>query len=141
MIRASRDTVVPSAAKMASFAPVDTPKTICPVLQTARIISGKWTLLMLRDLAAGPCRFSELERSLAGISPRTLSIRLRSLEEEDIVERREYAEMPPRVVYRLTAKGLHLVPIVDAMREYGRRWLPEGECAEHPAPVLEVVPS
>ena len=126
---------------MASLAPVDTPDTTCPVLQTARIVSGKWTLLMLRDLAAGPCRFSELERSLAGISPRTLSIRLRSLEEEGIVERREFAEMPPRVVYRLTPKGRHLVPIVDAMREYGSRWLSEHECTERPAPVLEAVPS
>ena len=126
---------------MASLAPVDTPDTTCPVLQTARIVSGKWTLLMLQDLAAGPCRFSELERSLAGISPRTLSIRLRSLEEEGIVERREFAEMPPRVVYRLTPKGRHLVPIVDAMREYGSRWLSEHECAERPVPVLEAVPS
>lgn len=124
---------------MATLAPVDTPDAICPVLSTARIISGKWTLLMLRDLAAGPCRFSELERSLAGISPRTLSIRLRSLEEEGVVERREYAEMPPRVVYRLTVKGLHLVPIVEAMREYGRQWLADEECAGRLAPVLEAV--
>ena len=64
----------------------------------------------------GRARFSELERSLCGISPRTLSIRLRSLEEEGIIERREFSEMPPRVEYRLTAKGSHLVPIVDAMR-------------------------
>ena len=126
---------------MRSLAPADATGTVCPVVATAQIVSGKWTLLMLRDLAEGPRRFSELERSLAGISPRTLSIRLRSLEEEGIVERREYAEMPPRVVYRLTPKGLHLVPIVDAMREYGRRWLSEDECAERPAPVLEAVPS
>lgn len=126
---------------MATLAPVDTPDAVCPVLATARIISGKWTLLMLRDLAVGPCRFSELERSLAGISPRTLSIRLRSLEEEGIVERREYAEMPPRVVYRLTPKGTHLVPIVEAMREYGTRWLPaDGDCNSRP-PVLEAVRS
>jgi DNA-binding HxlR family transcriptional regulator len=114
---------------MATLAPVDSPDTVCPVLSTARIVSGKWTLLMLRDLAGGPRRFSELERSLAGISPRTLSIRLRSLEEEGIIERREYAEMPPRVVYRLTSKGLDLVPIVDAMREYGRQWLADEDCA------------
>ncbi len=127
---------------MASPAPVDTPDSVCPVLSTARIVSGKWTLLMLRDLAAGPCRFSELERSLAGISPRTLSLRLRSLEEEGIVERHEYAEMPPRVVYRLSPKGMHLVPIVDAMREYGTRWLSGDEdCEDSTAPVLEAVPS
>lgn len=120
--------MVPSATKMATLAPVDSPASVCPVLSTARIVSGKWTLLMLRDLAAGPRRFSELERSLVGISPRTLSIRLRSLEEEGIVKRREYAEMPPRVVYRLTAKGLDLVPIVDAMRAYGRQWLADEDC-------------
>ena len=107
---------------MATLAPVESSYAVCPVLSTAKIVSGKWTLLMLRDLAAGPRRFSELQRSLVGISPRTLSIRLRSLEEEGIVERREYAEMPPRVVYRLTSKGEDLVPIVDAMRQYGRRW-------------------
>jgi DNA-binding HxlR family transcriptional regulator len=114
---------------MATLALVDSPDAVCPVLCTARIVSGKWTLLMLRDLAGGPRRFSELERSLVGISPRTLSIRLRSLEEEGIVERREYAEMPPRVVYRLTAKGLDLVPIVDAMRAYGRQWLADEDCS------------
>ena len=127
---------------MATLAPVETPDAVCPVVATARIVSGKWTLLVLRDLAAGPCRFSELERSLAGISPRTLSLRLRSLEEEGIVERREYAEMPPRVVYRLSPKGMHLVPIVEAMREYGTRWLSgDEECGDVAAPVLEAVPS
>jgi DNA-binding HxlR family transcriptional regulator len=95
----------------------------CPVLATARIVSGKWTLLVLRDLADGPCRFSALQRSLVGISPRTLSHRLRALEDEGILERRVYAEVPPRVEYRLTRKGRDLVPIVDAMRTYGRRWL------------------
>jgi len=108
---------------MRSLAPADATGTVCPVVATAQIVSGKWTLLMLRDLAEGPRRFSELERSLAGISPRTLSARLRSLEEEGILERREFAEMPPRVEYRLTEKGADLVPIVEAMREYGRQWL------------------
>jgi DNA-binding HxlR family transcriptional regulator len=93
-------------------------------------VSGKWTLVLLRDLAEGPRRFGQLERSLAGISPRTLSQRLRGLEEEGIVERREYRESPTRVEYRLTDKGLALVPIVDAMRDYGSRWLEEGLEAE-----------
>ncbi len=114
---------------MTTLVPATSPDTVCPVLSTARIVAGKWTLLVLRDLAVGPQRFSELERSLAGISPRTLSLRLRSLEEEGIVERREFAETPPKVVYRLTAKGVHLVPIVEAMREYGSRWLADPECA------------
>lgn len=118
---------------MATLAtPVDTHDGLCPVLETARIVSGKWTLLMLRDLAEGPRRFSELERSLTGISPRTLSLRLRTLEDEGIVERREHAETPPRVVYHLTPKGMHLVPIVEAMRAYGRRWLADVPCEESP---------
>ncbi|MCW2999533.1 MAG: helix-turn-helix transcriptional regulator [Solirubrobacterales bacterium] len=95
----------------------------CPVCRTADIVCGKWTLLLIRDLAAGNSRFCELERSLAGISPRTLSLRLRALEEEEIVERQTYAEVPPRVEYALTAKGLALLPIIDSMRSYGEDWL------------------
>jgi DNA-binding HxlR family transcriptional regulator len=90
---------------------------------TADIICGKWTLLLIRDLAEGHSRFCELERSLAGISPRTLSLRLRALEEEGIVERHTFGEVPPRVEYALTAKGQALLPIVEDMRSYGERWL------------------
>ncbi|HEV7750416.1 MAG TPA: helix-turn-helix domain-containing protein [Baekduia sp.] len=99
----------------------------CPVCRTADIICGKWTLLLIRDLAEGHSRFCELERSLAGISPRTLSLRLRALEEEGIVERHSFGEVPPRVEYALTAKGLALLPIVEGMRSYGDRWL-GGQC-------------
>jgi DNA-binding HxlR family transcriptional regulator len=98
----------------------------CPVCQTAEIISGKWTLLIIRDLAEGRSRFCELERSLDGISPRTLSLRLRALEAEGIIERRTYPEVPPRVEYRLTAKGEALVPMIEHMRRYGRQWLLNG---------------
>jgi len=97
----------------------------CPVCHTAEIVCGKWTLLLVRDLADGRSRFCELERSLAGISPRTLSLRLRALEEEGIVERHTYPEVPPRVEYALTAKGRDLLPIIESMREYGRRWVCE----------------
>jgi DNA-binding HxlR family transcriptional regulator len=95
----------------------------CPVCRTADIVCGKWTLLLVRDLAEGRARFCELERSLAGISPRTLSLRLRALEEQGIVERHTYPEVPPRVEYALTTKGRALVPIIEDMRTYGRRWL------------------
>jgi DNA-binding HxlR family transcriptional regulator len=95
----------------------------CPVGCCAEIISGKWTLLVIRDLASGPCRFCELERSLQGISPRTLSLRLRALEEAGILARRTYPEVPPRVEYDLTDKGRALVPLIEDMRAYGRRWL------------------
>src|SRR5947199_6565628 len=101
----------------------------CPVCRTAGIVCGKWTLLLIRDLAEGCSRFCELERSLEGISPRTLSLRLRALEEEGIVERRTYPEVPPRVEYQLTEKGEALLPIIEAMREYGTQWLhAAGDC-------------
>lgn len=99
--------------------------TGCPVCRTAEVISGKWTLLIIRDLADDSLRFCEIERSLAGISPRTLSLRLRALEEQGIVERRTYPEVPPRVEYALTDKGKALVPLIEDMRSYGSRWLPE----------------
>jgi DNA-binding HxlR family transcriptional regulator len=100
----------------------------CPVCLTADVVCGKWTLLLVRDLSEGTSRFCELERSLAGISPRTLSLRLRALEEEGVVERHTYAEVPPRVEYQLTEKGRDLLPIIESMRAYGEQWLAEGVC-------------
>ena len=107
----------------------------CPVCRTAEVISGKWTLLIIRDLADSSLRFCELERSLDGISPRTLSLRLRALEEQGIVERQTYPEVPPRVTYALTDKGRALVPLIEDMRAYGRRWLPVDERESVPAAV------
>jgi DNA-binding HxlR family transcriptional regulator len=103
----------------------------CPVCATADIVCGKWTILIIRDLARGRTRFCELERSLQGISPRTLSLRLRALEEEGVVDRRTYPEVPPRVEYALTAKGRALLPLIEDMRRYGREWL----LADRPAEV------
>jgi DNA-binding HxlR family transcriptional regulator len=100
----------------------------CPVLATADVISGKWTILVIRDLAEGRNRFCELERSLAGISPRTLSLRLRALEEQGVVRRSTFQEVPPRVEYALTEKGRALLPLIEDMRRYGREWL--GGCDE-----------
>jgi len=112
----------------------------CPVCRTADIVCGKWTLLVIRDLAEGRARFCELERSLEGISPRTLSLRLRALEEAGIVERRTFPEVPPRVEYALTDKGRALAPIVETMRVYGREWLnDDGGCVEKPDAAEAVV--
>ena len=94
--------------------------------RTAEVVCGKWTLLLIRDLAEGRSRFCQLERSLEGISPRTLSLRLRALEEEGIVERHTFPEVPPRVEYALTEKGRALLPIIDDMRVYGERWIVQG---------------
>src|SRR5579859_558925 len=97
--------------------------TVCPVARTAEIISGKWTLLIIRDLASGVKRFNQLERSLHRISPKTLSERLRSLEEEGIILRQTFAEVPPRVEYSLTEKGHDLVYVIESMRDFGKQWL------------------
>ena len=108
---------------------------LCPVCATADLVCAKWTILVIRDLAEGCSRFCELERSLAGISPRTLSLRLRALEEEGIVDRRTYPEVPPRVEYELTEKGRALAPLIDDMRRYGREWL--GACGGQSAGSIE----
>jgi DNA-binding HxlR family transcriptional regulator len=95
----------------------------CAVACCAAIIGAKWTALLVHDLSEGPRRFSELEHACPGISPRTLSERLRWLEQEGIVERRSYAETPPRVEYELTSKGVGLLPIIEEMRRFGHSWL------------------
>jgi DNA-binding HxlR family transcriptional regulator len=91
----------------------------CPVRKTMEVIQGKWTLLILRDLMGGSRRFGELRRSLAGVSPRTLSVRLRELEAEGILTRTIYAEVPPRVEYRLTVTGAGLKTVIAAMAKWG----------------------
>jgi DNA-binding HxlR family transcriptional regulator len=101
----------------------DLERIVCPVARTAEIVSGKWTLLIIRDLTTGTKRFSELERSLEGISPKTLSERLTALERESILQRRTYAEVPPKVEYSLTEKGQALAALIEVMREYGIKWL------------------
>jgi len=113
--------------------PVSDPRHLgCPVARTADIIGNKWTPLIVRDLAGGRMRFSELERSLSGISPKTLSERLKRLEEAAVVERTCFAEVPPRVEYTLTEKGYALLPVIDSMRHFGTTWLPDDDCPEDP---------
>jgi DNA-binding HxlR family transcriptional regulator len=97
--------------------------TSCAVAACAEIVGAKWTAILVHDLSEGPRRFSQLEHSCCGISPRTLSERLRALEAEGIVVRRSYPESPPRVEYELTDKGESLLPIIDEMRTFGRDWL------------------
>ena len=112
---------------------METPDSLgCPVARTAELIGNKWTPLIVRDLARGERRFSELERSLTGISPKTLSERLKRLEEADVVARRCFAEVPPRVEYSLTPKGFALLPVIESMREFGLRWLPSDDCKVDP---------
>jgi DNA-binding HxlR family transcriptional regulator len=106
----------------------------CGVAATAEIIAAKWTPLIVHDLSEGPRRFMGLEHACPGISPRTLSERLDMLERQGIVIRRSYPESPPRVEYELTDKGEALLPIIDAMRKFGRAWLiPEPAKRRRPA--------
>ncbi len=94
----------------------------CPIEKTMSVLGGKWTFVILRDLFYGPRRFGELQRSLKEISPRTLSLRLKELEAEGIIQRTVYSDIPPHVEYSLTEKGLALKPVFDAMKEWGNTW-------------------
>ncbi len=94
----------------------------CPVARTLDVIGERWTILILRDLFLhGPRRFQDLQESLAGVAPNTLSARLKDLETTGIVARRLYSEHPPRLEYHLTEKGKSLGPVMKALREWGQR--------------------
>ena len=94
----------------------------CVVERTVDVIGGKWTTLILRELLKETRRFGELRAALTGISPKTLTDRLRELEDCGVLERTVYPEVPPRVEYTLTEKGEALRDIVDAMAAWGARW-------------------
>ena len=100
----------------------------CSVACTADIIGSKWTAVIVHDLSEGARRFSELERSCPGISPRTLSERLRVLEQEGIIARTSARR---RVDYELTPKGEALLPIIEEMRRFGHEWLVPEHGHEH----------
>jgi DNA-binding HxlR family transcriptional regulator len=95
----------------------------CPIAEAARQLGDKWTLIILRDLMEGPCRFRDLERTGEGISPSVLTARLHELETQGIVTRKAFREIPPRVEYCLTEKGHDAVFVVKALRAYGEKWL------------------
>lgn len=95
----------------------------CGVAATAEFLGAKWTALIVHDLSEGARRFCELERACPGISPRTLSERLRTLEREGFLERKSFPESPPRVEYTLTQKGCGLLSIIHEMSEFGHCWL------------------
>jgi DNA-binding HxlR family transcriptional regulator len=94
-----------------------------------RLIGDMWTLAIVHNLIAGTKRFGELLDALGNVSPKTLSQRLKMLEECGIVQRQAYPEIPPRVEYRLTEKGAALVDVLNAIRDFGMRYL-----TDHPAP-------
>ena len=94
----------------------------CPVETTLTMISDKWKVLILRDLLTGTKRFGELKKSLTGVSQKVLTSQLREMEENGLVARKAYPEVPPRVEYSLTPLGRSLKPIMDAMRVWGEQY-------------------
>jgi DNA-binding HxlR family transcriptional regulator len=94
----------------------------CPVQTTVQLIGNKWKLLILRNLQQRPWRFNELRRSLEGISQKVLTDSLRSMEEDGIITRTVYPEVPPRVEYALSEMGESMGPILTAMREWGENY-------------------
>ena len=105
-----------------------------PLGRAMRLLGDVWTLIIIYTLLSGPRRFGELLEAMGNVSPKTLSQRLKMLEEMLFVERRYFAEIPPRVEYRLTEKGLALVDIMEAIKQFGQRYLSEVE----PAPPTEI---
>lgn len=103
---------------------MDAVKTLpaCPVETTLMLIGSKWKVLILRDLVPGTKRFGELRRSIGSVSQKVLTAQLRDMEACGLVNRRVYAEVPPRVEYSLTELGRSLRPILDAMWAWGEAY-------------------
>ena len=91
----------------------------CPVATTVQLIGSKWKLLILRNLLVRPWRFNELRKELDGISQKVLTDSLRSMEEDGIITRTVYPEVPPKVVYTLSDLGESMKPIIKSMEEFG----------------------
>jgi DNA-binding HxlR family transcriptional regulator len=104
----------------------------CAVERTLTVLRDDWSLLILRDLLEKPMRFNELKRSLDGVTAKTLSDRLGSLEEAGVVTRTVYPEVPVKVVYSLTEKGQALNKVIDDIRTWGERWMPVGSIPAQP---------
>ena len=99
-----------------------TSKTLpaCPVETTLTLLSDKWKVLILRDLLSGTMRFGALKKSIGSVSQKVLTANLREMEEDGLLARKVYAEVPPRVEYSLTETGLSLKPILEAMADWGK---------------------
>lgn len=100
-------------------------RTASPVEATLSFISDKWKVLILRDLMEGTKRFGELKKSIGSISQKVLTSNLRAMEEDGLLLREVFAEVPPRVEYTLTERGESLRPVIDAMREWGEAHMEE----------------
>ena len=93
---------------------------VCPAVAAVSLISGKWKLLILRNLTDRPWRFNELLKDLDGVSQKVLTDSLRQMIDDGLVYRRDYGEVPPRVEYGLTALGREMLPVIDALGNFGK---------------------
>ena len=98
----------------------------CPVARTLELVGERWTLLVVRDLLAGPRRFQDLRQSLPGVAPTMLSARLKRMEAHGLIRRSFYSDHPPRAAYELTAKGRELGVVVGALAAWGSRHVHSG---------------
>ena len=94
----------------------------CPVEVTLGLINYKWKVLIVRDLLTGTKRFGELKKSVTGITQKVLTNNLKQMEKDELLKRKAYPEVPPRVEYTLTETGLSLKPILDSMVEWGNQY-------------------
>ena len=92
---------------------------VCPVATAVSLIGGKWKLLIIRNLKERPWRFNELQRDIEGISQKVLTDSLRQMIDDGLVYRQDYQEMPPKVEYGLTELGKEMLPIIDALADFG----------------------
>ena len=92
---------------------------VCPVATAVSLIGGKWKLLIIRNLKERPWRFNELQRDIEGISQKVLKDSLRQMIDDGLVYRHDYQEMPPKVEYGLTELGKEMLPIIDALADFG----------------------
>lgn len=99
--------------------------TLCPVEITLSLISDRWKVLIIRDLLTGTKRFGELRKSLGNVSQKVLTANLRSMENDRLIIRKVYAEVPPKVEYSLSETGLSLKPVLDSMVKWGLEYKKE----------------
>src|SRR5450759_3567838 len=124
--------------KMSQHVPgqeADACSTHVPMQRAMSLIGDVWTLMIVYNLLGGSRRFGELREAMGNVSPKTVSQRLKMLEEDGFVDRHAFAVIPPRVEYQLTEKGLALAGIIEAIRQFSVRYLSDGEEASTPASV------
>lgn len=99
------------------------PHEVCPMVLVQKILSGKWKILILWYLVNGPLRFSDIKRNLPNVTQKMLTNQLRSLEEDNLIYRKVYPVVPPKVEYGLTEIGSKIIPVLKTMHDYGQEYI------------------